>query len=54
MKRIIKFGLIGLFVCLLNSVSALAYKVNVEPPAADTVLRVIYYGGIKSNIEPCG
>ncbi len=46
----------GLIVCLLlySTVMAGAFTVNVKPMADDGVLRVLYYGGIKGNIAPCG
>ena len=47
---------IGLIVSLLilSAGMAGAFTVNVKPMTEDTVLRVLYYGGIKGNIAPCG
>lgn len=47
---------VGLIVCLLlfSTAMAGAFTVNVKPLADDGVLRVLYYGGIKGNIAPCG
>ena len=46
-------GLI-VFVLLLSTAMAGAFTANVKPMADDGVLRVLYYGGIKGNIAPCG
>ncbi len=46
-------GLIASLV-LISAVTAGAFTVNVKPMTDDTVLRVLYYGGIKGNIAPCG
>ena len=46
----------GLIVLLLLFVTTIAgaFTVKVKPMADNGVLRVIYYGGIKGNIAPCG
>jgi len=46
----------GLAVCLLllSAVIAGAFTVNAKPMVDNGVLRVLYYGGIKGNIAPCG
>jgi len=46
----------GLIACLvlISAVTAGAFTVNVKPMTDNTVLRVLYYGGIKGNIAPCG
>ncbi len=54
----LKFGVFGsgLIACLvlISAVSAGAFTVNVKPMTDNTVLRVLYYGGLKGNIAPCG
>jgi hypothetical protein len=46
-------ALIGCY--LLCSVAlAGAFTANVAPLAEDGVLRVLYVGGIKGNVKPCG
>ena len=39
---------------LFSVVPAGAFTVNVEPLTEDGVLRVLFYGGLKGNIAPCG
>jgi hypothetical protein len=50
------FLLTGLIACLvlISAATAGAFTVNVKPMTDDTVLRVLYYGGLKGNIAPCG
>lgn len=47
---------IGVLSCLLLVSASIAgtYKAKVTPMAEDGVLRVLFYGGIKGNIVPCG
>ncbi len=47
---------IGVFSCFLLVSASIAgtYTAKVTPMAENSVLRVLYYGGIKGNIAPCG
>ena len=38
----------------LSAASSWSKGALVKPMASDSVLRVLYYGGIKGNITPCG
>ena len=54
----LKWGFIriGIICCFLLFSAALAgaFTANVAPLAENGVLRVLYYGGIKGNVKPCG
>ena len=52
--RFFKIAVVGCFLLLSVTVAGAAFKTNVAPLADDGVLRVLYYGGIKGNIAPCG
>ena len=51
--NLFKIGLIGSLLILSVGIAG-AFSVNVKPMTEDTVLRVLYYGGLKGNIAPCG
>jgi len=53
-REIFKIGVACSFLLLSVTIAGAAFKTNVAPMANDGVLRVIYYGGIKGNIAPCG
>lgn len=52
-RGVLGFGLLACLV-LFSAVSAGAFTVNVKPMTDNTALRVLYYGGLKGNIAPCG
>ncbi len=52
--KFIKLGVICSFLLVSITTAEAAFKTNVAPMADNGVLRIIYYGGIKGNIAPCG
>ncbi len=53
--RVIRIGVLGVICCLLLPVATFSsQRAKVRPMAEDSVLRVLYYGGLKGNIAPCG
>lgn len=52
--KFFKSGVVCISLLLSVTIAGAAFKTNVAPLAADGVLRVLYYGGIKGNIAPCG
>ena len=55
-RRVMKYGGLGIICSMLifSAVTSWSKVAKVNQMASDSVLRVLYYGGIKGNIAPCG
>ncbi len=53
-KRICKSFSLGICLLFFTALTAWSQDAVVKSMTNDTVLRVLYYGGLKGNIAPCG